>query len=66
MSQAFATNEHTFSIRELSTQDPKCITGGISTNSQTVAKPFPAYLGAFSFNINPFLQAASTTSCSNY
>ena len=44
-------------MRELSTQDPRWITGGISTNWQTVAKPLPAYLAAFSFNIKPFLAA---------
>ena len=58
MSNALATNEHMFNIRELSTQDPRWITGGISTNWQTVAKPLPAYLAAFSFNIKPFLAAA--------
>ena len=40
-------------ILELSTQDPRCSTGGIPTVSHTSASPAPAYSAAASGNINP-------------
>ena len=53
-------------MRELSTQDPRCSTGGIPIASHTSRRPAPAFVHHLRAQITEFARGMSRAACDHY